>query len=96
MPIVDISKMSSDMSWFCALYFIGKAYCLNEQVQYDGVYSKLVFDVSQQFSVCGRIKKNKKSESPLKLSLEKPESQIVQSWLSEQCVYGDYGLGKKP
>lgn len=95
LPIVDASKMSSNMSWFCVLYFIGKA-CLSKQVQYDSVYSKLVFDVSQQFSLCGRIKKNKKSESPLKLLLEKPKSQFVQSWLSEQCVDGVYGLGKKP
>lgn len=95
LPIVDASKMSSNMPWFCFLYFIEKA-CLSKQVQYDSVCNKLVFDVSQQFSLCGRIKKNTKSESPLKLLLEKPRSQFVQSWLSEQCVNGDYGLGKKP
>lgn len=64
-PIVGTSKLSSHMSWFCALYFIGTACCLNKQVSYDNIFSKPVFDVSQQFSLCSRIKKNTASESLL-------------------------------
>lgn len=63
LPIVGTSKLPSHMSWFCALYFIRKACCLTKQVSYDTVCRKPVFDVSQQFPLCSRIKKNKMSEA---------------------------------